>query len=150
MKSMIAFGMVALLLVTGFIRAEEPAAEVIVDATDKAALEANLNKNVTVSGTVSLAEWSRSGKVLNIEFTGTEESRLIAAAFAAKRKELDDAFAGDFAVAIAGAKVKITGKLKTYGGKAKQFEGAPQIIIDAPSQVTIVESAAPSTQPSGK
>jgi len=115
-----------------------------IDATDKAALDAGKGKTVSVEGKVSKAEWSKSGKVLNVEFENADH--FVVAAFSQNRAKLDEAFSGDFAKAITGAKIKLTGKLGDYGGKAKDYEGRLQLVINAANQVTIVE-AAPSTQP---
>ena len=39
-----------------------------VDAAEKAALEAALGKDVIVTGTIKKAQWSNTGKVMNIDF----------------------------------------------------------------------------------
>ena len=48
---------------------------------------------------------------------------------------------GDAAAAWTGAKVKVTGKIEEYGGKVESMKGRPQIILQNPEQVTIVEAA---------
>ena len=56
--------------------AAKPAGEI--DAGDKAALEAAIGKDVVIRGTIKKAEWSATGKVMNVEF---DKSELIAAVF---------------------------------------------------------------------
>jgi DNA/RNA endonuclease YhcR with UshA esterase domain len=124
-------------------RAEDAAKPPAIDATDKAALTAAMDKEVTVSGTIKKAEWSQTGKVMNIEFA---DSELICAVFEKSRAALDKAFDGDAAKKWTGAKVKVTGKLAKYGGKSKKLEGKPQIIISRAEQVT-VEGAPAAEEP---
>jgi hypothetical protein len=124
-------------------RAEDAAKPAAIDATDKAALAAALDKEVTVSGTIKKAEWSQTGKVMNIEFA---DSELIGAVFERSREALDKAFDGDAAKKWTGAKVKVTGKLAKYGGKSKKLERKPQIIISKAEQVTVEPAAAESKE----
>jgi DNA/RNA endonuclease YhcR with UshA esterase domain len=117
--------------------AEKPAeAPAEIAATDKDALTAAVGKQVAVTGTITKAEWSKSGKVMNIELT---DSPLMLVVFDRTKDQVNQAFDGDAAKTWTGAKVKITGKLAKYGGKAKEYEGRPQIIINDPKQLTIVE-----------
>jgi hypothetical protein len=109
---------------------------VTIDATDKAALEANDGKEVTVAGTIKKAAWSPTGKVMNVEF---ENSPLIAAVFEKNKEAINKAFDGDAAKKWTGAKVKLSGKLGKYGGKSKAMEGKPEIVISKPEQVVIEE-----------
>ena len=110
------------------------------NANDEAGLKAAIGKEINVDGVVEKAEWSKSGKVMNIEF---KNSQLLGAVFQRDSKALNEAFNGDFAKAITGAKVRIKSKLDTYGGKDKKLEGRPQIIIKKMYQVTILEPAKP-------
>ena len=119
-------------------RAEDAAKPAAIDASDKAALTAAMDKEVTISGTIKKAEWSQTGKVMNIEFA---DSELIGAVFEKSRAALDKAFDGDAAKKWTGAKVKVTGKLAKYGGKSKKLEGKPQIIISKAEQVKIEGAA---------
>lgn len=131
-----------LLLVAVLVRADEPATQqVVIDASDKAAIDANMEKQVIIKGEIKLAEWSKSGKVMNIEFANTEESKLLAVIFDRNRKAMDEAYSGDVAKTLTGAKVRLEGVLKPYGGKAESMKGRPQIIIDRITQITIVEPA---------
>lgn len=126
----------ALLGLTSIVFAEatsQPSAQVI-DASDKAALEAAQNKDATVQGTVSEAAWSRTGKVMNIRFEGTGESGFVAVIFERSRDAFNKAFDGDVTKALPGAKVTVKGKVGT-------FRGSPQIILSRPDQLTIVEKA---------
>jgi DNA/RNA endonuclease YhcR with UshA esterase domain len=114
--------------------AQEKPQPIAIDATDKAALDANQEKEVIVSGTIKTAQWSATGKVMNVEF---ENSPLILAVFERSKDEINKAFEGDAAKKWTGAKVKITGKLGKYGGRAKNYEGRPQIIVAKSDQVKI-------------
>jgi hypothetical protein len=124
----------AMSLLAGIAFADDKPAPIAIDATDQAALEANQGKQVVVSGTIKTAEWSRTGKVMNVEF---ENSPLILAVFEKSKEAVNQAFEGDAAKKWTGAKVKVTGKLGKYGGRAKAYEGRPQIIVEKPSQVTV-------------
>lgn len=139
--------MIVLLTLCTVVVAQEPATQPsVVDAADKEAIAANMNKDVVLEGTVSRAEWSRSGAVMNIDFKGADESRMLAVIFQRTRERMDEAFAGDIAKTLTGAKVRIRGRIVEYGGRAESFRGRPQIIINAPAQITILELG-PSTQP---
>lgn len=113
----------------------------VVDATDKAAIAEHMGKRVVIVGQVSTAEWSASGKVMNIDFEGAEESRMLAVVFERNRQRLDEVFNGDLAKALTGAKVRLMGELQEYGGRDERWKGRPQIIIDRSSQITITEPA---------
>ena len=80
---------------------------------------------------------------MNIEF---KDSELLGAAFERNRAKLDEAFGGDLAKTLDGAKVRIKAKIHEYGGRSEDLKGRPQIIISRPDQVTIAEPA-PATQP---
>ena len=129
----------------------------MIDVSDKDAIAAAMGEEVIIEGTIQLAEWSRSGKVMNIEFNDASESRLLAVIFERHRADLDPAFGGDVAKTLTGAKVRIKGVLAPYGGRSEAWKGRPQIIITRGEQLTIVERApeepttapttAPTTQP---
>jgi hypothetical protein len=138
MRTHLSLVLVLLAAATLTARAEAPAAKAVeVDATDKAALEGAANKDVIVTGTISKAKWSSTGKVMTVEF---ENSPLLAAVFERNKEAINAAFDGDAAKKWTGAKVKLKGKLSKYGGKAKQYEDHPQIVITKADQVTVVEA----------
>lgn len=120
--------------------------QIVIDASDKEAISANMGNKVVIKGEIVSAKWSNSGKVMNIRFKGTEKSRLAAVIFERHREAMDKAYAGDVGKALTGAKVRIEGELAEYGGKVEALKGTPQIIISQVTQITIVE-AAPTTQP---
>ena len=128
--------LLAITLTAGADERAKPAAGEI-DATDKAALDAAANKDVTVVGTIKKAKWSNSGKVMTIEF---DDSPLVAAVFEKNKDAINTAFEGDAAKKWTGAKVKLKGKLGKYGGQAKAYADHPQIVITKPDQVTLVET----------
>jgi hypothetical protein len=119
----------------------------VVDATDKDAIAGHMGQEVVVVGEIATAAWSASGKVMNIDFKGADQSRLLAVVFERNRKTLDEMFNGDLATALSGAKVRLTGRLQEYGGRDERWKGRPQIIIERSSQITITEpAAAPATR----
>lgn len=120
-------------------------ASAVIAASDRAALDKAIGTDVIVEGTISVAEWSRSGKVMNIEFKDSTDG-LLAVVFERNRKAMDEAYSGDLANTLKGAKVRLKGVIKPYGGREESKKGRPQIIIDRPTQITIVEPA-PTTQP---
>jgi hypothetical protein len=121
------------------VRAADDAPKAVeIDAGDKAALEAAIGKEVVIRGTIKKAEWSPTGKVMNVEF---DKSELIAAVFEKSKDAVNGGFGGDAAKKWTGAKVTVKGKLEKYGGRSKKFEGRPQIVISKADQVT-VEGAA--------
>jgi len=114
----------------------------VVDVTDKSALDAAMNKEAVIEGVVESAAWSSSGKVMQIRFKNSKETRFSAAVFDKHKSDFDAAFSGDITKALPGAKVRIRGTIKDYKGR-------PEIVIDVPAQITIVEPPAPATtQPS--
>jgi DNA/RNA endonuclease YhcR with UshA esterase domain len=125
--------------------AEEPATQptetesLVIDASDKAALDAAMNKEVVVEGVVETAAWSSSGKVMQIRFKDTQESKFLAVVFERKKADFDSAYSGDITKALPGAKVRLRGTIK-------DFKGKPEIVLDVPAQITIVEPPT-TTQP---
>jgi DNA/RNA endonuclease YhcR with UshA esterase domain len=150
-KVVILVGMIALLF-PGFIKAEDqpaaaPASQpAVIAAGDKDALEANMDKEATVEGTISDAKWSSSGKVFLIKFQEGESSHFQAAFLAKSKEVMEKAFDGDLSTALQGAKVQVHGKLKA-------FHDNPEVLIDKPEQITILVKAtgsattAPTTRP---
>lgn len=114
---------------------------VFIDATDKAGLTAALGQDVIVQGTVSKAEWSRTGAVMNIDFKGAEQSRMMAVVFQRQKAAFDTAYKGDITKALTGSKIRIKGTLEEYGGNVAAFKGRPQLILNRPDQITIMEPA---------
>lgn len=133
-----------------FALAQEAPTSSIIAVSDKAALEANKEKDVVVEGVVSTAAWSSSGKVMNLHFEGTDETRFSAVVFEKNKDRIDKAFGGDATKAWTGAKVRIKGKLREYAGKTGDRKATPEITISDPGQVTVVEpppADAPATKP---
>jgi hypothetical protein len=139
--------MMTCLLMTSAVRADDPPASqpaasddsAIVDVSDKSALDAAMGKDAVVEGVVESAAWSSSGKVMQIRFANSKETKFSAAVFEKRKADFDAAFSGDVTKALPGAKVRIRGSIK-------DFKGRPEIVIDSPAQITIVEPP-PSTQP---
>jgi DNA/RNA endonuclease YhcR with UshA esterase domain len=111
----------------------EPAA--VIGAADKDALAAHMNNEVTVEGVVADAKWSASGKVFIIKFKDAETSQFQAAVFSKNKDAMEKAFDGDLTKALEGAKLLVKGKLQT-------FREHPEIMVDKPEQITVVEKPA--------
>ncbi len=140
-----AFAMLLMLVAAG--RAQDPTTQpVLLDVSQsRAAFDDAMGKDVIVQGVVSSAQWSASGKVMNIEFRNADRSRFLAVVFERIRAKIDEGFNGDAAKAFTGAKVRIRGTLDLYGGAVESMKGRPQIIIGSGDQVTILQLA--TTQP---
>jgi DNA/RNA endonuclease YhcR with UshA esterase domain len=109
-----------------------------VQAHDRAELDKLMEQEILLEGTVRSAEWSRTGKVMNIEFNDAPEGAM-AVVFDRNRQDLDAAFGGDLAAALKGAKVRLKGKLQPYGGRSDRYKDRPQVILRDRSQITILE-----------
>lgn len=113
-----------------------------IQATDTAAIIEKKGKFVTVEGVVVYAGWSTSGKVMNVKFKdGDKEKGLLCSAFEKSKERLDAAFNGNAGSAWKGAKIQVTGKVEIYDGKIKEWVGRPEITIQNPEQIKIVEPA---------
>jgi hypothetical protein len=147
MKKHVSIASAMLLLVVAVGRAADPTTQpVLLDVSQsRAAFDDARGKDVVVQGIVSSAQWSASGKVMNIEFRNAGRSRFLAVAFERIRAKLDEGFGGDAPKAFTGAKIRIHGTLETYGGAVESMKGRPQIVIASGDQVTILELA--TTQP---
>ena len=117
----------------------------VISASDKAALDASKDQDVIIEGVCTEAAWSNSGKVMNLRFEGSDESKFGAVVFLKNKEKMNEAFNGDATKAWSGSKLRIKGKLVEYGGKADSMKGSLQVVITEPSQVTVVEL--PATQP---
>lgn len=120
---------------------ESQPAETVIEVTDKQAIDAAEGRHVTVQGVVASAQWSRTGKVMNIEFQGTEESRFFAVIFVNRRAEMDEAFGGDVGQALTGSTVRLRGVIRPFAGRDGDRPPRPQMILERPSQITILERA---------
>ena len=132
---------IALLLLAAAALAEPTTRPGVIEAADAATIKERVGEQVVVAGVVSRAEWSRSGKVMNVEFEGSDPEAFGMALFDRDRKRFDEAFGGDFGEALTGATVRIRGTVTEYGGHSERYEGRPEMILRDPSQVTIVEPA---------
>ncbi len=111
--------------------ATEPASQpAAFQATDKDALAKAAGATAIVTGTVSRTNWYND-EILFINFKGTERGDFTVIARQESRDVLDKAFTGDFAKAIDGKKITVTGKVVLY-------RDHPEIIVSKPEQVTIL------------
>jgi DNA/RNA endonuclease YhcR with UshA esterase domain len=124
------FGVVA--LACGLARGQEAATQPVkLDPADKAAVAEAKGKDVVVEGVVERAAWSNTGKVLRASFG---KDALAVIVFDRDRKAIDEAFGGDVAKALDGAKVRVTGKVDEFRGRA-------EIKVTQPSQLKVLEAA---------
>ena len=131
--------------------AEDETTMVVIPATDTAALDAAVGKQVVVTGKVKSAEWSRSGKVMAIQFEGAPDGGFQAVLFEKNRKKMDEAYAGDVAKNLVGKQLHVRGRLQMYGGRLETKKGRPEVVISNDSQLTIMDAPevpGPSTMPS--
>ena len=117
-------------------------ASTVVKANDAAAISAAVDKEVVVEGKITSAAWSRSGKVMNIDFEGGGEGKFMAVVFDRDKAKFDEALKGDAAKTLTGATVRLRGKMEKYGGKSERLKDHFQIVLRMPSQVTIETAGA--------
>ncbi|MEM7626689.1 MAG: serine/threonine-protein kinase [Planctomycetota bacterium] len=86
----------------------------------------------TVVGTVARAYTSQSGKTFLVKFEGNARRDFQIIWKPAQFQAMADAFGGENGAGIAGKTIRVTGKLN-------QFFGTPQIEVDDPAQITILE-----------
>ena len=119
----------------------DPTTLPVLQADDTDAIKQHIGEEVIVTGKISKAAWSRSGKVMNIEFEGNGAEDFAAALFERNRERFDKAFNGDLEKSLVGATVRFKGELQEYGGNADRYAGRPEMILNAPTQITILEEA---------
>jgi hypothetical protein len=105
-------------------------------AGDKDALQANMGKDAIVEGEVADAQWSGTGRVFIIKFKDADDSHFQGALLSQHKEAVEKGFDGDLVKALAGAKIRLSGKLQAY-------REHPEILIEAPEQITIVEKGTP-------
>lgn len=116
--------------------AEPPATRPSVDvpriaASDGPALRANMGKPAVVTGRVTSAQVSSTGRVLRVLFDDTRQSGFNAVIFERNFQRFRSRFGDDLNAALTGKMVELTGVIEEY-------RGAPQIILSNPEQLTIV------------
>lgn len=119
---------------------------VVLNATETEALKSNQGKMAFVTGKVTEAAWSRTGKVMNIRFENAPG--FMAVVFERNRKSMDEAFNGDLSKTLTGATVRLRGKLQSYGGHIPEFKDATQMVLTSSSQITIFPNPS-SAEPDG-
>ena len=118
----------------------------VVAATDTDALKALDGQRVFVDGVVSSARWSRSGKVMNINFEDVGDGGFLAALFEKRRAAFDEAFDGDLSAALEGKRVRLEGPVQVYDGPVNFLKDRPQIILNQTSQITILDDDEPAEE----
>ena len=143
-RLLLAVPLLALVAFT-FARAQDATTQsAVISVSDKDALTAAKDTETTIEGKIEKAEWSKSGKVFNIDFADNTSGVLVAL-FEKSKTKFEEAFGGDLGTTLTGSKVRIKGKIGTYGGKSPAYEGRLQIVLSQTSQLTIVEPAAGAT-----
>lgn len=112
-----------------------------IDVGDLEAIRAAKGKEVLVEGVCSRAQWSKSGKVMNIEFKGVDRTKFIGVVFEKQKAKFDEAFMGDAAKDFTGAKLRLRGRISEYDSAGDGSKGVLEIILSDTSAVTIVEPA---------
>jgi len=110
-----------------------------ISAGDDDALKANMDKNATVEGTVSRANWSNSGSIFFINFDEAKTTKFTAVFFKDQKEAMEKAFDGDVVKALKGNKIQVTGKIIDYKGK-------PEMKLEKPEQIKVVAKAGDSTE----
>ena len=139
-RSLVAVLCLLTVALVGFAGDAEPPLKVL-DASDTAGIRKEVGREVIVTGVVSKAAWSRSGKVFNIEFEGNDSSDFAAAVFQRSRERFDRSFNGDLSQTLTGATVRLKGEIQEYGGQSSQFKGRPEMVLGAPTQITILDTS---------
>lgn len=112
--------------------ATQPSSELPrIAASDTAALRAHLGKPAVVSGKITSAQVSSTGRVLRVVFDDTRQSGFNAVIFERNFKIFRDHFGDDLNAALSGKSVELTGVIE-------EFRGAPQIILGNPRQIKIL------------
>jgi DNA/RNA endonuclease YhcR with UshA esterase domain len=99
---------------------------------DEAAIKAAMtsDKEITITGVVDTAEWSKSGKVFRMTFVNGQVGfqavvfKQDSTAFAKEYPDLAKAFAG---------------KRLTISGKVVDYKGSAEIVLKTPKQIVKVE-----------
>lgn len=110
-----------------------------VDATSKEQIEAAVDHDVVLTGTVESASWSKSGKTLTVKFQGAPKTFRVVA-YLPQKEELDKGFDGDIAKALADQKVEVTGKMQKYPGAVEAWKKLIEIRVKQPEQVKIIKA----------
>ncbi len=118
-----------LLILTTALRADDKAP---IDVTDVETIQKSVSKEITVKGKVGEARWTRSGNIMFINFDKVKRNDFVAIAKKENKEALDKAFGGDFAKAIDGKTITVSGLVTT-------FKETPQIEVTKPEQVKIIE-----------
>ena len=98
-----------------------------IDASDDAAIQDALPKDVTVAGTVSSIDAGES--VIAIHFTGADKSGFYAVVLSRGREDIEKVY-GAGLKNLAGKSIRVTGKVTLYRGK-------PEIVINGPTQIVV-------------
>ncbi|MCC5850834.1 MAG: hypothetical protein JJU29_22320 [Verrucomicrobia bacterium] len=102
----------------------------VLSVDDTEAIVNHMDREVIVEGKVHSAFWVRN-QVMLITFREREEG-FLAVVFAGNRRKLNEAFGGDMAKALGGKSVRISGTVSEYRSR-------PQIVIDEPEQLSILD-----------
>ncbi len=102
-----------------------------IDAADVAGIRAHIGKTAVVTGKISSAKLSSTGKVFRIEFKDAKESGFNSVIFERNLKSFRDALGSDLSAGLTDKTVELTGTIDEYRGN-------PQIILTRPDQLRIL------------
>jgi DNA/RNA endonuclease YhcR with UshA esterase domain len=111
----------------------------VLSAADTEKLLAAAGQRVAVTGIVSTAKWSASGKVMNIEFENAANG-LLAVIFKSGKSNLEQVLGPDLVKLAPGAGVAIRGVVKIYRER-------PEIILSSPFQIKLTQEASQEIAP---
>jgi DNA/RNA endonuclease YhcR with UshA esterase domain len=117
------------------------AAPVKVDMTKKDQIDAAMDKEAIVAGTVESAKWTKTGKTLQVKFKDAPDDFRVVM-YGKNREELDKAFDGDIAKAVDGKQVEVTGKVRKYPGSVETWKKYTEVQVLKPEQIKVVTKAA--------
>jgi DNA/RNA endonuclease YhcR with UshA esterase domain len=105
----------------------------VLSAADTEKLLAVEGQRVAVTGIVSTAKWSASGKVMNVEFEDAANGLLVAI-FKSGKSNLEQVLGPDLVKLAPGAGVAIRGVVKIYRER-------PEIVVSSPFQIKLTREA---------
>ena len=109
--------------------AKDAARPAVIEAADKAGIDAALPRVVTVQGTVK--DVAPADSVTAINFKGTDPTGFYAVVLARNRDAVEKVHAPGLK-SIVGKSVQISGKIVEYRGR-------PEIVVSAPDQIVTLE-----------
>jgi serine/threonine protein kinase/tetratricopeptide (TPR) repeat protein/WD40 repeat protein len=111
----------------------------VLSAAEPDRLLAEIGNDVVADGVVVDSLWAELNGQMNIEFAGGNVYSLVCTIPHRRRQAFDAAFGGDVANTLRGSEIRVHGKLGQYYGVNTDIKGCPQMQLDEPSQITIIQ-----------